>query len=351
MTVNFHYRGTLAGPGEVHFGTADLSGRASAAGERMQLAGEPRTLYHVTLEGLQAGTVYRFRCGRAGKLGPELRFRTPAEDRLRFVDGGDVYLSRTAHELFKLAGQQDPDFGIVGGDIAYEEGKLSLWTWWDEWLDMWSQNFRAPDGRLLPLVFAIGNHDVRGNWEAKSSDAPFFFHYLAQDPKSYFLRRFGLAALVCLDTGHIAPQDGEQARWLAQTLARCQEPFVFASYHVPLYPSLEPFALFWARQGRTHWVPSFDKHRLSAAFEHHEHTFKRTHRLKGNKVDKTGTVFFGDGAWGQAPRALPQELRWYEERHGSVNHFWRVDLTPQKATVTALGKNGKGLDRVELNSR
>jgi len=93
----------------------------------LQLGGERRAVYHITLEGLEPGTEYAFRAGRPGALSGELRFRTPREDRLRFVEGGDVYMTDVGRELFQLAGRHDPDCGVVGGDICYEEGQRSLW--------------------------------------------------------------------------------------------------------------------------------------------------------------------------------------------------------------------------------
>lgn len=348
MTVNLQYRDGRADLGEVRCGTQVVTGKPVV----LQLGGERRAVYHITLEGLTPGTDYRFRAGRPGRLSKELWFRTPGEERLRFVEGGDVYMTDTGRELFQLAARHDPDCGVVGGDICYEEGQLSLWRWWDTWLDRWHEHLRGPKGRLIPLVLAIGNHDVRGGWEQTPRQAPFYFQYLAQDSRSYFLRRFGPASLVCLDSGHVTSHDGAQTAWLAAALAKvADQPFCFATYHVPLYPSLEPESLLWARLGRKHWAPLFDKFRLAAAFEHHEHTFKRSHPIKGGKVAREGTVYLGDGAWGQAPRGLPSGLRWYEARHGSVNHFWLVDVDREKCVAQALGKGGKVIDRVEFLAR
>jgi hypothetical protein len=35
--------------------------------------------------------------------------------------------------------------------------------------------------------------------------------------------------------------------------------------------------------GRTVWLPIFDKHHLTTAFEHHDHVFKRTKLLRNNQ--------------------------------------------------------------------
>jgi hypothetical protein len=56
------------------------------------------------------------------------------------------------------------------------------------------------------------------------------------------------------------------------------------------------------------WAPLFEKHNVDVVLEHHDHTFKRTHPIKGGLVDKNGVTYLGDGSWGKlrAPRS-PEE--------------------------------------------
>ena len=43
-------------------------------------------------------------------------------------------------------------------------------------------------------------------------------------------------------------------------------------------------------------MPLFDNYHLTAAFEHHDHAFKRTHLLRANQTDPGGTLYLGDGS-------------------------------------------------------
>ena len=52
---------------------------------------------------------------------------------------------------------------------------------------------------------------------------------------------------------------------------------------------------------RKHWSPLFDKYGLDAAFENDHHIYKRSNLIKGGKVDPSGTLYIGDGAWGYKP--------------------------------------------------
>lgn len=52
-------------------------------------------------------------------------------------------------------------------------------------------------------------------------------------------------------------------------------------------------------KGLKYWAPAFDSGRFVAAFEHHTHFKKFTHKIKGDKVSKDdGVRYIGDGSWG-----------------------------------------------------
>ena len=57
------------------------------------------------------------------------------------------------------AARTDPSFALLGGDLAYCRGRPEGYARWQQWFADWEATMRAPDGRLIPLVAAIGNHD------------------------------------------------------------------------------------------------------------------------------------------------------------------------------------------------
>lgn len=122
-------------------------------------------------------------------------------------------------------------------------------------------------------------------------------------------------------------------------------PFHFAIYHVPLYPTKRPYAGGGSSAGRATWLPIFDKHRLTTAFEHHDHVFKRTKLLRNNQVDPDGTLYLGDGCWGQGARVLDDTApRWYHEKVASIQHFWLVDVSKKRVEYRAINKAGNVFD-------
>ena len=58
------------------------------------------------------------------------------------------------------AAATDPAFALIGGDLAYANGWGPCYLKWDAWLQQWEDNMRTPDGRLIPLLTAIGNHET-----------------------------------------------------------------------------------------------------------------------------------------------------------------------------------------------
>lgn len=332
----------------------------NAIGTQTRVSGLPvtRTIHHVTLTDLLPGTTYYFIAGdEKGGYSPERFFRTiPSDDRpLRFVAGGDMGATSATRALLRVAGQQDPDFAVVGGDIAYANGEPRNYRAWEKWFQNWDELMRAPDGRLIPIVAAIGNHEVNDSGAADPSRrAPFYFAYFGpQAGGTFFDRAFGAnMALAVLDSGHIAPHDGAQATWLDDALSAYDDlSFTFAVYHVPLYPSHRDFDGSGSVAGREHWAPLFDAHHLTAAFENHDHTMKRTKRIRDNEVNPEGVLFLGDGSWGVVPREVDPERRWYEEVAVGVGHVWIVDVTADETTFRAIDANGSVLDETTSMAR
>jgi hypothetical protein len=67
----------------------------------------------------------------------------------------------------KRAGALDPDFAMLGGDLAYANGVSA--TRWVDWLQSWMKNCVGKDRRIIPFVIGIGNHEVKGGYNGRVS--------------------------------------------------------------------------------------------------------------------------------------------------------------------------------------
>ncbi|HMO37077.1 MAG TPA: fibronectin type III domain-containing protein, partial [Gemmatales bacterium] len=126
----------------------------------------PKTDYKVfrtELTGLLPNTTYEF---RIGKSSPFYRFRTmpsKATNTISFISGGDCGVNPHAVMNNQLAARQDPHFIFIGGDLGYDNGRsveVSL-----AFLRNYSRHAVAADGRLIPLITCIGNHEVDGGYD------------------------------------------------------------------------------------------------------------------------------------------------------------------------------------------
>ncbi|MGE0488919.1 MAG: fibronectin type III domain-containing protein [Vulcanimicrobiota bacterium] len=347
MTVIFQTRGRVAQP-QVRYGQRPDQLEQRQAATSYQWLSSSRRIHVATLRGLEPGQVYHFQAGDpTDGFCSKRKFKTlPSQGPVRFVTGGDMYFEPETVQLLEQAARRSPMVALVGGDIAYADGDLRRDGFWDRWLDNWEKNMVTPDGLTIPFIAAIGNHDVAGSFGQRKQKAPFYFGFLRQHADSYFERSLGDQVTVfVLDSGHVSPHGGTQSQWLRQSLEKCRSPWKFALYHVPCYPSHRGYGDYYSEQGRSHWVPLFDRFGLTAAFENHDHTLKRTPPLKANKIAKQGTVYLGDGCWGRPPRSVDPALRWYEATAASRAHVWMVDVGDDQVTYEAIGTAGQTLDR------
>lgn len=330
---------------------------------------EPYLLHAIELTNLVPNTTYSFRPGPDSKT---YKFRTMPDtlkNEVRFVAGGDMYHDTVERlsEMNRQAAKTNPMFVLVGGDIAYAAGrKIPIapgWfrPWvdkvvgqkidrWLTWLQAWTRDMVTPEGCLIPILPVLGNHDVTGGFDETPAEAPFFYAFFAMPGRQgYNVIDFGkYMSIILLDSGHTHPIAGQQTNWLATTLKdRVNVPNKFALYHVPAYPSVRPMNNTYCSLVRNHWVPVFDQYRLTAAFENHDHDYKRTFRLRHGKLDPSGVQYIGDGAWGvDKPREVRQRKeKWYLMRTAQERHFIMVVLHGDKRHVTAITGEGKVLDQ------
>lgn len=335
----------------------------SAEAEHRQLEPSSLQLRRASLTGLEADRVYTF--GIGSKPAPEQgwRFRTmPArlERPVRFVAGGDMLHERaTLDRMNRQAAALEPDFALLGGDLAYDNGVAA--TSWIDWLGSWMTAAVAKDRRLLPLVAAIGNHEVRGGYRAEPvKDSPYYYAlFVPPGRRSYFAADVGdYLSLVVLDSGHTERVGGPQAEWLAGALAeRERQRFLFVTYHFPAYGTVKapagklPIEHPKSVEIQTHWLPQLERHGVTAVFEHDHHAHKRSHRIRaGERDDENGLLFLGDGAWGVPPRHIPvAEKAWWLARAESRTHVWCIDVRPDGTAVArAIDERGDAFDEVAI---
>ena len=358
------------------------AGWQRAVGRAAQKPFTNRMVHTVEITELRGDTVYEFRLGRLTTREPDgallfhphgavQKFRTlPAtlSRPVRFVSGGDIY-GGTSPDLMatmcRTAAAQDPEFALLGGDIAYVNNEPKAASRWFDFFRVWRETMGSKDGRMIPVVPAIGNHEVHGDTYLIRGGAPnrgvtpdraIFFYTLFAFPgrPGYNVIDAGnYLSLVALDSFHSNPVPGPQTDWLRNALAqRRNVPFVVPFYHVPAYPSNRSYSGAVSVAIRANWVPLFDEAGVRFAFENHDHTYKVTHPIRASERDAGGTRYLGDGAWAVNTRTTtPLDKAPYLERADSRNHVFVVTLHPNRAEFRATDPQGEAFHQFTIPTR
>lgn len=308
--------------------------------------------YRVHLADLQPDTSYHF---RFGEKEPVHLFKTLSAGNAKVVIGGDAFLKEKLFvKMNRTVAAMGPDFVIMGGDIAYTEGlrhALKSRDWqpdhWVEFFRLWNRDMITPDGRMIPIVPVLGNHDVREGYDDPSKRPVLLYQVFAfEGGKSYRTLKAGDALFFLLDSGHLAPIGGEQAKWLENAL-KVDALYKFPVYHIAGYPTVYSLDHKGSSDIRRIWIPLFEAAGVRVVFENDNHAFKRTYALKGGKVDPEGIIYLGDGSWGVPPRK--PNKRWYLEKAQKINCVWLLKISPEVCVCEAFDEQGIFIDRLEVS--
>jgi acid phosphatase type 7 len=323
----------------------------------VSVIGLPRTghvLHRALIDGLAPATEVRLRFGQE----PEVRVRTLADNLsrpLRIANGGDtMHKPEWFANTTRVLAAQDPDLVVFGGDLAYENGKDGERVL--TWIRTWHEHGRTRDGRVLPFISCIGNHEVDGGNGEDPSKAPYYFAMMPLDGVPYRAVDVGAqVSFVLLDSDHTTRIPGAQTDWLKSVMAeRASRAHVIPVYHYPAWPSVKsskgksPYEHKSSVLMRDLWLPLFEANGVRVALEHDQHSFKRTVPIRAGKADPTGITYLGDGAWGVEVRKvfpdLPMMAKTDSRRHG-----WILDLHADgQIEATAIDENGAVFDQVVI---
>lgn len=360
MTIDWHTAGEAEHETAVEYRAAGSDEWRSAAGDQRAFPYSERIVHRVELTDLSAGSSYEFRLPGYERV---YSFRTlPLDEQepIVFAIGGDTrHRQGWMEQTNRVAMQHDPDFMVWGGDLAYADGREDRVRNWYEWFDAIRNTLIAADGRVVPVILGIGNHEVlRGSFrrhedyeqtdEWRERIAPYFYQLFAfpGQPGYGAIDLGDRLSFVILDSNHSNPVAGAQTEWLAQALAEREHiRHVFPVYHVPAYPSVRGFGGAVSRQIRELWAPLFDQHGVRFAFENHDHAYKRTVPIRGGEAHPDGIIYVGDGAWGVNTRDVHDvDATWYLEVAQSIRHAVIVRIDGGDVQLTVVSEDGDVID-------
>lgn len=294
----------------------------------------PFDVQKITLRGLQPGRTYHYDVlGRDEGKGS---FKTAPAKRAayQFAVFGDT---RTRHDVHQrvvdaLAPAQ-PDFVVHTGDLVADGRKTEQWPIF----------FRIEREMLRNTVFypALGNHE---------RNSPEFYQFF--DVKQpYYSFQWATAYFIILnsDLGNAAATEEEkqafwtgQRRWLEEELRKSQSAdFRFLAFHHP------PFTAVKRRQGANkhvqEWVPLFEKYKVTAVFNGHDHNYQ--HHLKD------GVHYITTGGGGAPLYDVSMPVPGVTQKVESIEHFVIIKVKGRRARAEARALDGRLIDEVVLKRR
>ncbi len=310
----------------------NVTGRSATVAWVVQRANGTLYAQKSVLTDLEPGKTYPYTIKEAG--GATGSFKTaPARPMpFEFVVYGDT---RTRHDMHRRVVEavlkySAPDFVLHTGDLVADGANVAQWPVF----------FGLEKDLLRKVAFfpALGNHE---------RNDPQFYEFF-QVGKPYYSFDWGNAHFIVLnsDIGNAASNAAakaafwdEQTRWLEADLQKSQRAaFRFLTAHHP------PFTAVARRQGdnpeMTALVPMFEKYRLNAGFFGHDHNYQ--HYLK------SGVHYVITGGGGAPLYDVNTPPAVITKKVVSTEHFTKISVNADSATLTALGLDGSTIEKFEI---
>jgi hypothetical protein len=338
-----------------------------------------RYVHSVYLGNLAANTEYYFEVYFNNKMQRNGTYRTlPTETLERDVliaAGGDAGTTANARAMTSVLSNYSLDAILVGGDMAYDNGMRSCYYSIDLFLNMF-EGVNKQLKRVVPLMFAIGNHDIGFN---AFQDGPvdttenLYYIYFPQQSKwgdngqlvnqvpelkdrtSYYYHKLGNTVQLSLDSAYILKYDGVQEEFIKNVSKSNMNLVKMANFHVPMYPTCfdakydDPRTITDAVH---YWAPLFEFYKFASVFENHVHLYKKTFPIKNNVAvdDGEGVIYFGDGNWGIHPNYCYQagtnlNTSKLVETFSNVTHVWLINMSPETIAHYAVNQTNQIFDQ------
>jgi hypothetical protein len=334
---------STASTGEVELGTTASYGSKTTA---TSTAYNGSHLHHAELTGLKPGTLYHYRCGKAGGWSPDRTFRTapPAGTTFRYAVFGDNRSDDvTRAKVMNAIKQRDPLFSLHTGDYVSDGKVQSQWNTWFATMQ--------PLLAVSPMMGALGNHE---------NLSPSYFNQLVfptHSPKvsgvqdeAYYAFDVANTHFVALSTEHSPTKDDPQYKWLRQDLIdAAKDPkikWVVAFAHRPPYSSGASHGDNPAIQKA--WNHLFETFGVDVTYWGHDHTYERHKPLFGGSpvAQGSGVIYIVTGGAGAPLYTVSGSPR--SAVCKKLYHFVEVNVSGDQMKLSAREPDGKVFDTLTL---
>lgn len=261
-------------------------------------------IHQVELTGLAVNTTYFFKCGGdTGGFSEEYTVKTPPQNSLHFVVGGDPhrFFSATKNdtafviEEFSKIAAENPDFFLILGDVVQSGSDQTRWDrFFDKLFDLGLYQSR----HIIPIFTVIGNH------EDNNSRYYDYFAYPTDgdmETEQWYYYDFNCIRIIVLDS-NIATGDklDRQLDFLEDALNITKSVIVCAHYNNYQIDDMHPDEFDDDGIGLYDYnepvIELLGEYNATLMLTGHSHAYQRTIMLKNNEeVTENGTVFITSG--------------------------------------------------------
>lgn len=372
--------------GTLHWGTEDKGQDFSAYPNAIVYQDSNRTFgidnFFVKLSGLNPKTTYYavIRDG-SGNVSRRLKFRTLSDDPndpVAFVSAGDTRDAAPIVEscdciaerrkAFTVLSKVCADFITFSGDFTNGKypGMVNIQRQWRDWFSDWQLTIDN-DGRLLPVIPALGNHD-------EFADKIVFklFNIQLTSGQEYFALSIGGNLMRLYSINSEIPTNAGQIEWFKNDLELYSQPgnevyWKAVQYHKAVASQSNNYGNQPETELKKEYVSQFIKYGVRLAMEGHAHLYKtswpsvpvpgnNTSRNGFTRNDTIGTVYIGEGNFGAPFRTVnggPDNLYpWTREARPNFVSFFYIHVTKSRMDIrTVMNKNNDGLSYLNCDEQ
>jgi hypothetical protein len=249
-------------------------------------------IHDVELTGLRPDTTYFFICGGSDNYSEERSFKTAPilPSNVTFVVGGDSrHYPEDRITVSQAMSHTNPSFVIHSGDMV-DSGDFQ--SYWDVWFTDVNDNWISDNGRTIPIIPCIGNHE--------NNATNYYEQFALPNNEQWYSYDWGPSLrIIVLNSGSSPSQIAvAQVNWLENVLATTPwYMWKIVILHRNVYYS-------GGHENATdiiqYWVPLFDKYHVDLVFQGNHH-YHRTKPMKNNTVISSydeGTMYVVSAGWG-----------------------------------------------------
>lgn len=367
-TINVSWRTEGEYVGEVRYDTIPRGGDPDIYSYSTEGTGGVTTpelegyIHHVELTGLEPDTIYYFICGNSDHgWSDEYSFRTAPDQgkSFRFVTGGDsrndafgeyIYWPWARDTLSSLAAERDPSFVLFSGDYLWsgeEPGQgYAVDDTWDNWLGAEFKYWRTTDGRLIPHIPVIGNHEViypePQDYDPEIDATNYYTVFNLPGNERWYALSWGPDLRIIVLDSEVLDEDSntwqEQLDWLESELENSEDYlWKVVAYHRPFVTTAVSKGQINFDRRIEGWSYLFTKYGVDLVVNGHVHYYERTCPVDSDPPSPwpeigeeaspgEGVTYVISGGWG-APLYSAGAPKWFDA-YGpdSTYHFCLIEI-------------------------